>query len=316
MPEGLTRGNSPPGWRRPSGSQRRAQSGLGLRSRLTARFSTVAAVGCLALARMGFSLLLSALDRKGTALEQAARGGRALGPGERHQNGVNTSALGAAHRSPEPWLASRQGQPSEPDGSHHHRQGHPRLSTWDAGWIHRQIVHRPGCQEVHCRVLAQVQIAQGLGPMNDWGTFSISSMLFAIVQAEAIQQVWGASAGGPSSSPASQGETHPCRRRTRAAGIFSEGRWGPGDHLSHPRCPFAVLDGSKWRGVDAALRIVHLMHHHVSSQARPAARRASLPCSRAPALMAGIRPGGVHRWRAGSVDKPATSGPTGEPVPY
>jgi len=259
MPEGLNRDKAHPRLRRGGPGRKGGRSQPGLQVRLSPGFRPLAARGCLALGRWRNSLLLKRFWTKEghCALEQAASGGRALGPGERHQNGVNTSALDWPLIKPRTrGCFQLLGNPFKSlDGSHHHQQ--VTLAEHIGTRVDsRQIVHRPGCQEVHFVVLAQFRSRKGLADENDWGPL-ISSMLLRSSGGERSSRRWGAIQLATSSSPASSERKHTLSAPTAGAAFFVEGSGGwPGDHCLSPGLPSLSFGRSKWP-VDCWLRSVH-----------------------------------------------------------
>jgi len=118
-------------------------------------------------------------------------------------------------------------------------------------------------------------------------------MLFAIRQGS--DRRLGRISCDPSSRPASRGNTQPCRRRGRA--FFREGRWWPGDHLSHPA---AVLSPST---IKVAVMLASIGSLCDPPRCRVSTRRPQglLSCVEHPAFRWAV-PLEFHRWRAGSVD--------------
>jgi len=106
------------------------------------RFSTVAAVACLARPMEISCLLKRFLDKEGTGFERRQRGRRS-GPAKRHQNGVNT------HRRWLPLIKQNRGwlhvwgNPSRALWFPFTTSRSTSLSTWDAGGFTGRLFTRP-----------------------------------------------------------------------------------------------------------------------------------------------------------------------------
>jgi len=133
--------------------------------------------------------------------------------------------------------------------------------------------------------------------MNDWGTLILFDAV-AIVKAGRFPQVWGASAGDQLLALIREGNDH-LVGATAAQHFFREGRWCPGDSLSHPAAVACLDDQS---GGMLLRSFTDARSPTVSSFTPPAARRASSSVQSSTGLRWPGPPGGVSMGALASVD--------------